>query len=58
MIVNIEDAWDGDVSVAAVNYPTASFDPRALTLRMAGLGGCGVDDAPLGEPLASFEAAA
>lgn len=57
-MVNIEDAWDGDVSVAAVNYPTASFDPRALTLRMAGLGGCGVDDAPLGEPLASFEAAA
>jgi L-alanine-DL-glutamate epimerase-like enolase superfamily enzyme len=32
LMVNIEDAWGGDIAVAAVSHLAASTDPRALTM--------------------------
>jgi len=84
LMVNVEDAWGGDIAVAAVSHLAASTDPRALTMvsfindwteehvlrdrpravdgrgrasSEPGLGGGGVDESVLGEPIASFEAA-
>ena len=32
LMVNVEDAWGGDIAVAAVSHLAASTDPRALTM--------------------------